>query len=167
MAKPKDLKYLVNTRPLTLLNLIYKISTKAYQIWLTSILQRFISQEQSPFIKGETIHHSLMMKNEVLAEASCHDEDYIYLKLDVIKAFNCIEWAFLLTILRKFGFRPCFLTFVKASQTSSATLVLINGRRSSQFRIKEVGLTRLPLISSLVHYCSRCIRYYVGRNKRN
>lgn len=45
LAKRGDLRYLINRRPLTLLNLIYKIIAKAYQLRLTAILQRFISQE--------------------------------------------------------------------------------------------------------------------------
>lgn len=115
LAKRGNLRFLVNRRPLTLLNLIYKLVAKAYQLRLTAVLQRFISEDQSAFIKGRTIHHSLFLTNEVLHEASIQDEDYMYLKLDIVKAFDKIEWPFLLAILRKFGFGPTFLKFVSAS----------------------------------------------------
>lgn len=135
----------MNRRPLTLLNLIYKLVAKAYQIRLTIVLQHFILEDQSTFIKGSTIHHSLFLTNEVLYEASIHDEDYMYLKLDIVKAFDKIEWPFLLAILERFGFGPTFLRFVSTSQNSATSTLLIHGRKSPKFQIKHSVWQGCPL----------------------
>lgn len=97
------------------------------------------------FIKGRTIHHSLFLTNEVLAEASTHDEDYIFLKLDVIKAFDMIELKFLHAILEKFGFGLAFLKFITTSQSFATSAILINGRKSHKFKIARSVRQGCPL----------------------
>lgn len=88
LAKRGDLRFFINKRPLTLLNVIYKIIAKAYQLKLSIILQRFISDQQSAFVPSRSIHHSLLLTNELLHAAINDEEDCLLLKLNVIKAFN-------------------------------------------------------------------------------
>lgn len=140
---------------------------KAYQLHLTEILQRFITNEQFTFIKGWTFDHSLFLTNEVLAEATQHDEDYIFLKLDMVKAFDKIEWGFLLNILKKFGFGPKFLQFIHAAHESTSSSILINGQKSKSFKIKrsvrqDCPLSPLPFVialdalSNMLHNAKDC-----------
>lgn len=148
LAKKGDLRYLFNIRPLTL-NVIYKITAKAYQMRLSAILQRFISQQQSAFIPGRTILHSIFFTNEILFEAIKQDDPFLVLKLDVIKAFDKMEWSFLRAVLEKFGFGPLFLRFLDSSQASASSFVLINDRKSSKFQIRRSVRQGCPLSSLL------------------
>jgi retron-type reverse transcriptase len=99
----------VNKRPITALNTAYKICAKAYQIQITSIAQRLFSTHQSGFLPGRSIHWTLMMTNEMVYHAKLKELNYILMKADVIKAYNSIEWAYLLAILKEANFPVFYL----------------------------------------------------------
>lgn len=71
-----------------MLNVIYKIGTKALQHRITLLLERIISPQQFAFLSGRNSHHSLVLLGEMLLRASQSREKYVLLKLDVIKAFD-------------------------------------------------------------------------------
>lgn len=116
---------------------MYKIWTKAYQLWLTPILSRFISTTQSAFLPDRSIHHSILLTNEILHRAGLSEEDFIFLKLDVSKAFDKLEWDFLLALLQHLGFGPQFLSFILATKLVANSLVVINEQLSKIFRISR------------------------------
>lgn len=88
LQKRGDEWLLSNKRVLTLLNTLYKIFTKAYQLRLTPILNNFISLSHSAFLLGCSIHHTLLLTNELLHKASLSEKAFILLKLDIHKAFD-------------------------------------------------------------------------------
>lgn len=84
LPKKNDQRQLSNKRPITLLNVAYKIGAKAFQRRLTPILQRIISPQQFAYLSGRNIHHSLLMLGEMLKRAEESGDEFILLKLDVI-----------------------------------------------------------------------------------
>lgn len=57
-------------------------------------------------------------------------EDHVLLKMDVIKAFDRIEWHFLLACLEKCGLGGKLTRFLKASFAQASSTVLLNGRQT-------------------------------------
>ncbi|XP_020266162.1 uncharacterized protein LOC109841620 [Asparagus officinalis] len=55
------------------------------------------------------------------------------LKLDFSKAFDCVGWDFLLSLLEARGFGPKWCSWIKSSLTSSKSSVLVNGTASNSF----------------------------------
>jgi hypothetical protein len=117
----------------TLLNVIYKIAAKAYQLRLSSILEQFISSNQSACLSGRSIHHSIILMAEMLFYANNNECDQLFLKLDMVKAFDMVEWDFLVALLDKCGFGPNFIRFLTASQATQSSAVRINSRTSDTF----------------------------------
>lgn len=128
LPKKKDQRFLNNKRPITLLNVIYKIGAKAMQKRLTPVLQQIISPQQYAFLSGQNIHHSLIMLGEMLSQGESSREEHVLLKMDVIKAFDCIEWPLLLACLEKSGLGGMLTRFLKAIFANASSLVLLNGR---------------------------------------
>lgn len=124
-----------NKRPLTMLNCALKICTKAYQLRLSSVLQRLISENQSAFLPGRNIHHSLMLTDEALHRASISPKAYILLKVDIIKAFDSLDWSFLDRILLKLGFGPAFRNVVQALHAEASSAIVIRGRLTKPFQL--------------------------------
>jgi hypothetical protein len=85
-----------NKRPTTLLNTPYKIATKAFAERIKKIAMKVISQHQSGFLLGRSIHRTLLMNNEMVYREKASEEDFIFMKLDAIKAFDSVEWDFLI-----------------------------------------------------------------------
>lgn len=146
---------LSNKRPLTLLNTVYKIWAKAYQLKLTPILNRFISANQSAFLPGRSIHHSILLTNEILHRAGLSEEDVIFLELDVCKAFDKLERDFLLALLQHLGFGPQFIGFILAIIAVANSSVVVNGQQSKPFKISRSVRQGCPLTTPF-YYSHGC-----------
>lgn len=55
------------------------------------------------------------------------------LKLDLNKAYDKIDWGFLLKVLGVMGFPPCWLTRVRVCISFVFFLILVNGVPTSRF----------------------------------
>ena len=62
----KDLELLTNWRPISLLNIDYKIATKAIANRLKKIINKIISPNQTGFIKGRYIGENIRLIQEVI-----------------------------------------------------------------------------------------------------
>lgn len=78
-----------------------------------------------PFLRGRSIHHAMMLTNEVLHKAKLVEEAFLLLKLDTIKAFDCMGWIFLTRLLVKIGLGPVFIQMIEAINVSTTTSILI------------------------------------------
>lgn len=98
-----------NKHGITLLNCALKILTKLYQIRLSTVLVDFITEQQQAFLPGRLIHRSLLLTNKILQKAKVLPNSFALLKLDTVKAFDCLIWAFLYALLERLGFGPEFI----------------------------------------------------------
>lgn len=95
LHKKGDVKFLSNKRGLTLLNKTYQILTKIFQLCLVLVLQDFISTQQTAFLLGRSLHHSMLLTSEVVHEIMKGITPYILAKLNIMKAFDLLVWVFI------------------------------------------------------------------------
>lgn len=86
LHKGGERQALTNWRPITLLNMGYKIYTKALQLRLQPTLMEIISHNQSAFLPMRFILDNLFLTQETLDWADQSNQDLIFLKLDFSKA---------------------------------------------------------------------------------
>ena len=99
-------------RPICLLNVIYKIITKALTLRLTKIAGRIISSNQTAFIPGRNIIDGVVILQEVLHKLRVKKEQGIVLKLDFEKAHDRVDWSFLEEVLIRKGFSATWISWV-------------------------------------------------------
>lgn len=128
---------LSNKRPIILLNVVYKIEGKVFQIRLIPFLQKFISAQQYAFVWGRNIHHSLLFVNELLFQAERSNQNFMLIKLDTVKAFEKLERFFLLRILEKFGLDGSLPQFFRATYIIASSAVSINVGASTPIMLKN------------------------------
>lgn len=81
----------------------------------------------------------------MLHQAIAFGEVYILLKLDVIKAFDELEWPFLLAVVERMGMSGMISRFLKAGFPSAASAVVLNGIPTSSFPLKRSVRQGCPL----------------------
>lgn len=145
LHKKGDIKFLTNKRGLTLLNTAYKILTKLFQLRLVPILHKFISSQQAAFLLGQSLHHSMLLINKLIHQAKKGITPHIVAKLDVIKAFNLLDWEFLFSLLYSLGFGPCFSRFIKAITTPANSKIYLNGRSIDAIQIRHSVCQGCPI----------------------
>lgn len=145
LKKRDDQRILGNKRPITLLNSVYKIGAKAMQRRLSPILQNIISPQQSAFLPGRNIHHNLLMVSEMLQQAQDSGEEHILMKLDVCKAFDRLEWPFILASVEKVGLAGTLSAFLRSGFSSASSVILLNGRPTEAFKLTRSVRQGCPL----------------------
>ncbi|MCH89860.1 RNA-directed DNA polymerase (Reverse transcriptase), partial [Trifolium medium] len=98
-----------NFRPIALANFQFKIITKTLADRLSVIAQNIISPQQRGFIHDRHISDCVIVASEAINVL--HKKRFggnIALKIDIKKAFDSLDWSFLLTVLHHFGFNSAF-----------------------------------------------------------
>lgn len=68
------------------------------------VVNDLISTEQTTFIRGRKLLHSLMIMNEIISWYKSHHKIAMMFKEDFEKAWDSVQWDFLNDILDKMGF---------------------------------------------------------------
>ena len=102
--KKEDPKNLKNWRPISLLNVNYKILSKTLTNHLSKVLPSIVGEDQTCSIPGRNILDNLVLFRDTLGYINLTDETGILVRLDQEKAFDWADRSFLSNVLQKFGF---------------------------------------------------------------
>ena len=97
-----NLLHLTNWRPITLLNLDYKIASKAIAKRFERALKRVINPDQTGYKKDTG--QNIRLINEILEQTTAQNIHGILLQLDFKKTFDTTEWKFIQKTLALFNF---------------------------------------------------------------
>ncbi len=136
IPKPgKDARQIDNLRHITLLNCDYKTLAHIFANRLKEGLDQIISESQSGFMKGRSIHNNIRLVLDILDYHEWIEDDGYILFLDFKKAFDTIEHNFIFDSLSKYGFGNNFISFVKMLYKDiNSSISLLHGT-SQRFNI--------------------------------
>lgn len=104
LDKNKDRLLLKNWRPISLLNTDYKIVSKTLANRLTEILPSVIRSNQAGYVKGRNISDNIRTVYDTMHILKAQNRSGILACVDFEKAFDSIEWNYLVRVLEKFNF---------------------------------------------------------------
>ena len=131
--KKKSNEYLKNWRPVSLLNVYYKIATKTIALRLEKILPNLIHPCQSGYVKGRFIGESFRLIADTMHFTKEKNIPGITVFLDFEKAFDSTEWNFIHKYLETFNFGLDLRQWIKVFYTDISSCVLNNGYASNHF----------------------------------
>ena len=114
-------------RPISLCNVIYKITTKVIVNRLKPILLGLISLEQSRFVEGRQITDGIILVHKMLHSINVKKLLGMMVKLDIAKAYDKIIWHFIRSMLEDFGFRVEWVNWIMNLVSYSFFYILVNG----------------------------------------
>ena len=134
-----------NWRPISLLNVDYKIASKALALRLKKVLSAIINNAQTGYVEGRFIGENIRLISDILNFTADQDIEGIALFIDFEKAFDSFEWEYLFKALDIFQFGPDFKTWVKILYTNIFSCIINNGFASEPFTPKRGVRQGCPL----------------------
>ncbi|KAL2252015.1 UNVERIFIED_CONTAM: hypothetical protein Sindi_2323800 [Sesamum indicum] len=115
-------------RPISCCNVLYKIIAKLLVQRLSVVLDKIISPCQGAFIPGRSIGDNILLAQELFTGYNqMRLPPRCALKVDIRKAYDTVEWDFLLAVLQLFGFPQTFTKWIEECVTTASFSIGLNG----------------------------------------
>ena len=101
--KDKPTDKVANWRPIALLNVDYKIISKALALCMKKIISKLIHQDQRGFIPNWYIGDNIIELNSIIYEMEEEETDAL-VSIHFYKVFDSIEWSYIEKVLDYFQF---------------------------------------------------------------
>ena len=133
----KNRELLKNWRPISLLNVIYKLASGCIANRLKKVLPHLIHENQKGFLKDRFIGENIRLLYDILLYTEINNVPGMLLIIDFEKAFDSVSHNFLFKVLNFFGFGKSFQNWVKLFYENASSCVLVNGHFTNRFSIDQ------------------------------
>ena len=151
--KGKNNLFLKNWRPLSLLNQDYKIIAKVIATRIKRVLPKIIHRDQTGFLSERYIGENINRLLNIIDYTEKQNIKAILIFIDFEKAFDSIDWQFIIKTLEYFNFGNKIIHWVKILYTNVSAMVQNNGWLSESFNLSRGVRQGCPLSPYLFTLC--------------
>jgi len=165
IPKPqKDLDLLKNWRPITLLNQDYKYLAKAIANRCKKLLPALISYDQTGFVPGRYIGCNIQRIQSLIEKCDQDNINGVLINIDFEKAFDSIEWSFVVEALKFFNFPQKFISWTRCLYNNIETCIINNGHLSKFFKPQRGVRQGCPLSPYIFVIAAELLSLYVKQH---
>jgi len=146
-------------RPITLLSVAYKIMAKAMARKIHSVAKNVVRQEQVGFVQGRFILDTVISAWEGLEWAQGTGQETYFLKIDFDKAYDRVDWLFILEMLTCLGLGPRCVAMVNTLFSNASALALVNNSFSLRISLHRSSHQGCPLAPYLYVLAADALGY--------
>ena len=161
LFKKNDHRKLKNWRPISLLNIDYKVYTKVLTARLREIMSTITPMEQKCGVEGRRMTDVIRNINEVRN----HNTDGYLVLIDQAKAFDRVNHDYLFQTMEHMGITGKYLNLVKEVYTDISSQVSINGAKTQKVSITRGVRQGCPLSMLLYTISATPVIYMINNNK--
>ena len=88
-----------------------------------------------------------------------------FISIDAGKAFDKIQYSFMIKTLQKAGLEGAYLKIIKAIYNKPTANIILNGKKLKAFPLKSG--TRMPTLTTTIQHSFRSFSHSNQRRKRN
>ena len=129
----KILLFLKNWRLISILNTDYQILTKCIASSMKTVLPNIIHSDHTGFLPVGYIGDNVRLALDIIDNLNKHNLPGLMFLIDFRKAFDKIEWSFILKALNFFSFGLDFIKWIDNIYTDISSCVTNNGHVSIFF----------------------------------
>ena len=133
----KPRQFLKNWRPISLLNISYKLASACIAERMKSSLSSIIHENQKGFVPGRYIGENIRLMYDLLFLTEEIDVPGMFLLIDFEKAFDSVSHLFIQKVLQNFNFGPSVQKWVEVFYNKASASVLVNGFLSESFNVER------------------------------
>ncbi|PFX20167.1 Transposon TX1 uncharacterized 149 kDa protein [Stylophora pistillata] len=138
-----------NWRPISLLNVDYKIAFRCITGRLLKVIHSVIKKDQTCGVPGRYIEENVVLLRDLVDFASSSGSSVAILSLDQEKALDRVDLGFMLSTLKAVGFGPSFVAWVELFYCQVRSSVSVNGYLTDLFFLSwgvRLGCPLSPLL---------------------
>ena len=124
-----------NYRPISLLNIEYKMITKALTNKVTPYLETLIHTDQAVAIKGRNIQNHNHLIRDLITLAHDRQDSNLILSIDQEKAFDRVSHDWMIRVIEKCNFGPNFTKWIRILYSNPTSHILVNHTLSEAFEL--------------------------------
>ena len=155
-----------NWRPITLLNVDYKLAARVIAGRLLKVIHFVVDKDQTCGVPGRFIGENVALLRDVVEYASSSGTPIAVLSLDQEKAFDRVDWGFMRSTLSAMGFGPSFISWVDLFYFRVQSAVNVNGYLSPFFCLSRGVRQGCPLSPLLYVLVSEVLAANIRCNRR-
>lgn len=155
-----------NWRPITLLNVDYKLAARVIAGRLLKVIHLVVSSDQTCGVPVRFIGENVALLRDVVEFASSSGVPTAILSLDQEKAFDRVDWPFMLSTLSHMGFGSSFISWVNLFYHRVQSAVNVNGYLSPFFNLSRGVRQGCPLSPLLYVLVSEVLAVNIRCNSR-
>ena len=164
--KDKDTTQLKNWRPLSMLNMDYKLVAKVIANRIKSKLPKLIHPDQTGSVKGRYIGENIVRIIDILSYTQENDIPAVLMCVDFEKAFDNVSWEFLEMGLKHFNFGNEIVKWFKILYNKVRSRVANNGWLSSLIEPSQGVRQGCPLSPYLFVLIVEFLGNHIRANKK-
>uniref|UniRef100_A0A2N9IBI9 Reverse transcriptase domain-containing protein n=1 Tax=Fagus sylvatica TaxID=28930 RepID=A0A2N9IBI9_FAGSY len=169
IPKKKNPQLVSDYRPISLSNVVYKILSKVLANRLKHVLPKIISESQSAFVPGRQITDNINVAFELMHCLRTRRKgkiSHVALKLDMSKAYDRVEWAFLERVMERMGFASRWIHLLMTCVQTTSYSVLLNGEPTGYIKPTRGIRQGDPLSPYLFLLCAEGLSALLCRAER-
>jgi len=124
-------------RLISLINHILKTISKILPTRLKKKISDLIYPSQSTYLHDRSILDSVVSAQEIMIACTKYNWPAFFLKLDFAKAFDTIDWSFLLKVLQARSFGDRWYGWIQSLLIFGFSYVLVNEQPEAPSRCKR------------------------------
>ncbi|XP_024963995.1 uncharacterized protein LOC112504288, partial [Cynara cardunculus var. scolymus] len=135
IPKSANASKVTDYRPIACCTVLYKCISKFIANRMKGCLDSLIDKSQSAFIPGRRITDNILMAHElVTGYQSLVGPPRCAFKIDIKKAYDTVDWNFLIVMLQGLGFHPVMVNWIREMVSTTSFSLAINGNSYGFFQ---------------------------------
>ena len=139
-------------RPISVLNIDYRLFTFIIARRLERFLPNLIHNDQTGFIRERQTQDNIRRTLQIISHIQKNKTAAMVISIDAEKAFDSVNWSFLYRVLHRFGLHETIIKTIQALYNKPTARVKVNGGLSNSFTLERgtrQGCTCSPLLFAL------------------
>ena len=163
VGKPKQ--FLKNWRPISLLNVIYKLASGYIAERIKTVLDKIINRDQTGFLKGRFIGENIRLIYDLMNYTEVNQIPGLLMLIDFEKAFDSISWDFIFQTLDLFNFGNSIKDWIKTFYSGIKSCITQNGITTDYFFPQRGYRQGDPISPYLFLLCAEVLGILIRKNK--
>lgn len=145
LYKKNSIYDLGNWRPISLLNVDFKIITKCLSNRLRNVLPKLIIKFQTCGVRGRSITDNIIAIQNMIELCNQTHKNMLLVSLDQLKAFDRLDHNWMFKVLNHYNFGSSFTKWINILYTDISSKGIVNGYLTKSIKIKRGVRQGCPL----------------------